>query len=182
YGIWRTRRVATVDDYVRGGSTMRWPTIGLGIMATQASAVTFLSTPGQAYEDGMRFVQFYFGMPLAMIVLSAVFVPAYYRLKVYTAYEYLEHRFDVRVRTFAAVLFLIGRGLATGISLYAPAIILSSILGWPLATTVVAIGAIVILYTVSGGAQAVGITQKQQMIVMMVGIVAAAAIVIARLL
>ena len=127
------RRRATSTSYFRGGNTLRWPTIGLSIMATQASAITFLSTPGQAYEDGMRFVQFYFGLPLAMVVISAVFVPIYYRLKVYTAYEYLEHRFDVRVRYLGAVLFLIQRGLAAGITIYAPAIILSAILGWPLA-------------------------------------------------
>ena len=120
YGAWKTRGVRDMDTYFRGGNTLRWPTIGLSIMATQASAITFLSTPGQAYEDGMRFVQFYFGLPLAMIVISAVFVPIYYRLKVYTAYEYLEHRFDVRVRYLGAVLFLVQRGLAAGITIYAP--------------------------------------------------------------
>ena len=132
YGAWKTRACSDMEGYFRGGNTLRWPTIGLSIMATQASAITFLSTPGQAYEDGMRFVQFYFGLPLAMIVISAVFVPIYYRLKVYTAYEYLEHRFDARVRYLGAVLFLIQRGLAAGITIYAPAIILSAILGWPL--------------------------------------------------
>ncbi len=139
-----------MEAYFRGGNTLPWPTIGLSIMATQASAITFLSTPGQAYEDGMRFVQFYFGLPLAMIVISAVFVPIYYRLKVYTAYEYLEHRFDARVRYLGAVLFLIQRGLAAGITIYAPAIILSTILGWPLERDQHRMGAFVVIYTVLG--------------------------------
>lgn len=181
YGAWKTRDVADMEGYFHGGNTLRWPTIGLSIMATQASAITFLSTPGQAYEDGMRFVQFYFGLPLAMIVISAVFVPIYYRLKVYTAYEYLEHRFDGRVRTLGAVLFLIQRGLAAGITIYAPAIILSAILGWELNATIWGIGLVVIAYTVSGGTRAVSQTQKGQMIVMLSGMVVAAAIVIVRL-
>ncbi|HYC00897.1 MAG TPA: sodium:solute symporter [Candidatus Limnocylindrales bacterium] len=181
YGIWRTRGAADIDTYFRGGNTLRWPTIGLSIMATQASAITFLSTPGQAYEDGMRFVQFYLGLPLAMIVISAVFVPIYYRLGVYTAYEVLEHRFDARVRYLGAVLFLIQRGLAAGITIYAPAIILSAILGWDLQLTVLAIGAVVIVYTVTGGTNAVAQTQKQQMIVMLTGMVVAAVAVYVRL-
>ena len=169
------RRAATWTTYFRGGNTLRWPTIGLSIMATQASAITFLSTPGQAYEDGMRFVQFYFGLPLAMVVISAVFVPIYYRLKVYTAYEYLEHRFDARVRYLGAVLFLIQRGLAAGITIYAPAIILSTILGWPLnADQPRDRASLVIAYTVSGGTRAVSQTQQQQMIVMLAGMVVAA--------
>jgi Na+/proline symporter len=179
YGVWHSRS-ATADEFVRGDQ-LRWPTIGLGVMATQASAVTFLSTPGQAYDDGMRFVQFYFGLPLAMIVISAIFVPAYYRLKVVTAYEYLEHRFDARVRYLGAVLFLIGRGLATGITIYAPAIVFSSILGWPLGPTIVAMGVIVTLYTIAGGSKTVNITQKHQMIVMLTGVLAAAVIVILKL-
>jgi Na+/proline symporter len=150
-------------------------------MATQASAITFLSTPGQAYEDGMRFVQFYFGLPLAMVVISAVFVPIFLRLKVYTAYEYLEHRFDVRVRYLGAVLFLVQRGLAAGITIYAPAIILSAVLGWPLAPIIWGIGLAVILYTVSGGTRAVSMTQKHQMIVMLTGMAVAAVIVMLRL-
>src|SRR5262245_8485901 len=170
-----------MDAYFRGGGTLRWPTIGLSIMATQASAITFLSTPGQAYEDGLRFVQFYFGLPLAMIVISAVFVPIYYRLKVLTAYEYLEHRFDVRVRSLGALLFLIQRGLAAGITIYAPAIILSSIFGWPLNLTNLAIGLVVIVYTVSGGTRAVSQTQQQQMIVMLAGLGIAAALIVWRL-
>jgi len=181
YGAWRSRGVRSMDDYVLGGNTLKWPTIGLSIMATQASAITFLSTPGQAYEDGMRFVQFYFGLPLAMVVISAVFVPVYYRLKVYTAYEYLEHRFDARVRYLGAVLFLIQRGLAAGITIYAPSIILSSILGWPLEPTIWVMGAGVVIYTVAGGSRAVAITQKHQMVVMMAGLVIAAVVVVLRL-
>jgi Na+/proline symporter len=180
YGAWRSRGVRDVDSYVRG-EALRWPTIGLGIMATQASAVTFLSLPGQAYADGMRFVQFYFGLPLAMIVISAVFVPVYHRLKVRTAYEYLEHRFDLRVRLLGAALFLLGRGMAAGITIYAPSIILSQILGWPLLPTIWGMGAIVVLYILLGGSRAVAVTQRQQMIVIMIGLVIAAGIVISRL-
>ena len=181
YGTWKTRGVRDMDTYFRGGGTLRWPTIGLSIMATQASAITFLSTPGQGYDDGMRFVQFYFGLPLAMVVISAVFVPIYYRLGVTTAYEYLEHRFDARVRYLGAVLFLIQRGLAAGITIYAPSIILSTVLGWPLNATNMAMGLLVIAYTVSGGTQAVSQTQKQQMIVMLAGMVLAALLVVWRL-
>ena len=178
YGVWKHRHQATMESYLRGDNDLRWPTIGLSIMATQASAITFLSMPGQAYEDGMRFVQFYFGLPLAMIVISKVFVPIYYRLRVYTAYEYLESRFDVKVRLVGATLFLIGRGLAAGITIYAPAIILSSVLGWSLNTTNLGIGLAVILYTVVGGTKAVSQTQKQQMVVIMAGMVIAFVIAI----
>lgn len=181
YGSWKSRGAQNLEEYFRGGSSLRWPTIGLSIMATQASAITFLSMPGQAYEDGMRFVQFYLGLPLAMVVISAVFVPIYYRLKVYTAYEYLEHRFDVRVRYLGAFLFLVQRGLGAGITLYAPSIILSSILGWPLQTTNVGMGIAVIAYTVLGGTKAVAETQKQQMIVMLSGLGVAAVLVLLRL-
>lgn len=181
YGAWRSRGMRNVDSYVRGDAQLRWPTIGLSIMATQASAITFISTPGQGFSDGMRFVQFYLGLPLAMIVISAVFVPVYYRLKVRTAYEYLEHRFDVRVRLFGGVLFLIGRGLATGITIYAPSIILSQILGWPLQATIWAMGIVVVVYTVLGGTRAVSITQTQQMVVMLTGLFVAAIVVILRL-
>ena len=173
FGVWRYRHTATMQSYLRGDGDLRWPTIGLSVMATQASAITFLSMPGQAYEDGMRFVQFYFGMPLAMVVVSKVIVPIYYRARVFTAYEYLEGRFDVRVRLLAAALFLIGRGLAAGITIYAPAIILSSVLGWSLHRTNLAIGLAVILYTVVGGTKAVSQTQKQQMVVIMAGMVIA---------
>ena len=134
---------------MHGGYADDWATIGLSVMATQASAITFLSTPGQAYEDGMRFVQFYFGLPLAMVVLSIAFVPRFYGLRVFTAYEYLETRFDRKTRQLAAFLFLVQRGLSAGITIYAPAIILSTVLGWSLSLTCVSIGALVILYTVA---------------------------------
>ncbi len=172
WGIWRYRGQKSMAGYLKG-EDLSWTTIGLSVMATQASAITFLSVPGQAYEDGMRFVQFYFGLPLAMVVVATVFVPIYYKLKVFTAYEYLEGRFDVRVRLLAAGLFLVSRGLAAGITIYAPAILLSSILGWPLEGTSLAIGVLVILYTVVGGSKAVSQTQKQQMLVILVGLVAA---------
>lgn len=173
YGVYKTRGSRNIEGYFLGDKSMPWWTMGLSIMATQASAITFLSTPGQAYEDGMRFVQFYFGLPLAMIILSVFVVPIYYRLKVYTAYEYLENRFDLKTRTLAAFLFLVQRGLAAGITIYAPAIILSTILGWPLEYTNLIIGILVIIYTVSGGTKAVSQTQKQQMAVMMGGMLVA---------
>jgi len=181
YGAWKSRGVTDLRGYLHGGNTLHWPTIGLSIMATQASAITFLSTPGQAYQDGMRFVQFYFGLPLAMVVISVFFLPIFYRLKVYTAYEYLEHRFDVRVRTVGALLFLIQRGLAAGITIYAPAIILSRLLGWPLNLTNLGIGGAVILYTVAGGTRAVSQTQRHQMIVMLSGMAIAAVVVVLNL-
>jgi SSS family transporter len=177
YGIYKTRGKKSLETYLKG-NTANWWTIGLSIMATQASAITFLSTPGQAYEDGMRFIQFYFGLPLAMIIISIVFVPIYYKLKVYTAYEYLENRFDLKTRTLTALLFIVQRGLAAGITIYAPAIILSTLLGWNLTLTNIFIGVLVILYTVSGGTEAVSITQKQQMAVMMGGMVLAGIMVI----
>ncbi|WP_304516340.1 sodium:solute symporter [Cecembia rubra] len=177
-GVYRTYGIRDMDSYIRGTGNMNWWTIGLSIMATQASAITFLSTPGQAYDDGMRFIQFYFGLPLAMIILSATFLPIYYKLKVYTAYEFLEERFDLKTRTLAAFLFLIQRGLAAGITIYAPAIILSTLLGWNLTFTNVFIGVLVIIYTVSGGTRAVSITQKQQMGIMMGGMVLAGILVI----
>lgn len=178
YGIYKTLGQQSLDSYLRGNNSSNWWTIGLSIMATQASAITFLSTPGQAYEDGMRFIQFYFGLPLAMIIISIVFIPIYYKLKVYTAYEFLENRFDLKTRTLAALLFIIQRGLAAGITIYAPAIILSTLLGWNLTMTNIFIGVIVIAYTVSGGTEAVSITQKQQMAVMMGGMLLAGVIVI----
>lgn len=173
YGIWRTRKTATMEGYLRGDSSMKWWMIGVSIMATQASAVTFLSTPGQAIEDGMRFLQFYFGLPLAMIIISVTMVPIYYRLKVYTAYEYLEGRFDRKTRYLTAGLFLILRGLSAGITLFAPSLVLSTLLGWPIALTTVLIGALVILYVVSGGTKAVSLTQRQQMTVIMSGMILA---------
>lgn len=178
YGMWKGRAVRTVDVYLRGGSDMRWYTIGLSIMATQASAITFLSTPGQAYEDGMGFVQFYFGVPVAMVLLSATMVPVYYRQKVATAYEYLEGRFDRKTRQLTALLFLLQRGLGAGLSIYAPAIILSSVLGWSLHLTNLLIGVLVILYTVSGGTRAVNRTQSYQMAVMLGGMALALAFIV----
>jgi solute:Na+ symporter, SSS family len=178
YGIWKTRGSKDIEGYLRGDNSMKWWTIGLSIMATQASAITFLSTPGQAYEDGMRFIQFYFGLPIAMVIISITVVPIFYRLKVYTAYEFLENRFDLKTRSLAAFLFLIQRGLAAGITIYAPAIILSSILGWSLTLTNLFIGIIVILYTMSGGTKAVSVTQKQQMAVMMGGMLLAGFMVV----
>jgi len=177
YGVYKTRGQNSMDSYLRG-DTSKWWTIGLSIMATQASAITFLSTPGQAYTDGMRFIQFYFGLPIAMILISVFFLPIYYKLKVYTAYEYLESRFDLKTRMLAAFIFLIQRGLAAGITIYAPAIILSSLLDWRLGYTTVIIGVLVIIYTVSGGTKAVTQTQKQQMAVMMGGMVIAGILVI----
>jgi len=181
YGVWKTRGIRTVDAYLRGGSDTRWLTIGLSIMATQASAITFLSTPGQGYESGMGFVQFYFGVPIAMVIISATVVPLYRRLNVYTAYQYLETRFDLKTRQLTAFLFLLSRGLAAGLSIYAPAIILSTVLGWPLHLTNLAIGALVIIYTVSGGTRAVNQTQTHQMAVMLAGMAAAFAYVLWRL-
>ncbi|BDW93879.1 sodium:solute symporter [Allomuricauda sp. XS_ASV26] len=169
YGVWKTRGNSNVDDYVRGGDNIKWWTIGLSVMATQASAITFLSTPGQAFNDGMGFVQFYFGLPLAMIFICLVFIPIYKKLKVYTAYEMLEGRFDLKTRTLTALLFLIQRGLAAGITIFAPSIILSAVLGWDLRTLNVIIGILVIIYTVSGGTKAVSVTQKQQMFIIMLG-------------
>ena len=169
YGTWQTRGSKNVKDYLRGGNTSKWWTIGLSVMATQASAITFLSTPGQAYNDGMGFVQFYFGLPIAMIVICMVFIPLYHRFKVYTAYEFLENRFDLKTRTLAAILFLIQRGLAAGITIFAPAIILSVVLGWDLLTLNIIIGFLVIIYTVSGGTRAVNVTQKHQMVVIFIG-------------
>ncbi len=169
YGVWKTQGNKNVEDYIRGGSQTKWWTIGLSVMATQASAITFLSTPGQAFHDGMGFVQFYFGLPLAMVVICMVFIPMYHRLHVYTAYEFLEQRFDLKTRSLAAILFLIQRGLAAGITIFAPSIILSAVLGWNLKTLNVIIGVSVIIYTVLGGTKAVSVTQKQQMFVIMVG-------------
>ncbi|WNW02658.1 sodium:solute symporter [Tenacibaculum sp. HL-MS23] len=169
YGVWKTRGRKNAEDYIKGGSDSKWWTIGLSVMATQASAITFLSTPGQAFHSGMGFVQFYFGLPIAMVIICLVFIPIYHRLKVYTAYEYLEGRFDRKTRTLTAILFLIQRGLAAGITIFAPAIILSAVLGWDLITLNIIIGFLVIIYTVSGGTKAVSVTQKQQMAVIFAG-------------
>ena len=170
YGIFKSRTTKSLDGYFLGDRQMPWYIILLSIMGTQASAITFLSAPGQAYTDGMRFVQYYFGLPLAMIVICIVFVPLFHRLKVYTAYEYLENRFDVKTRTFTSILFLLQRGLSTGISIYAPAIILSSLLGWNIYWTNVVMGGLLIIYTVSGGAKAVAYTQQLQLIVIFISL------------
>ena len=181
YGIWKTRASKDLKGYLLGDNSMKWGTIGLSVMATQASAITFLSTPGQAYQDGMGFVQFYFGMPLAMIILAVVVVPLYYKLKVFTAYEFLEQRFDLKSRALTAFLFLISRGLAAGITIYAPAIILTSILNWDINITILIIGILVIGYTVSGGTKAVAETQKQQMVVIMGGMLVAFIVLLTKL-
>ena len=178
YGTWKTRGSKNVQDYVKGGNTTKWWTIGLSVMATQASAITFLSTTGQAFSDGMGFVQFYFGLPIAMVIICMVFIPLYHRLKVYTAYEFLENRFDLKTRSLTAILFLIQRGLAAGITIFAPAIILSVVLGWNIVTLNIIIGFLVIIYTVSGGTKAVTVTQKQQMFVIFAGMIAALVIII----
>lgn len=178
YGVYKTRGSKNVQDYIRGGNEARWWTVGLSVMATQASAITFLSTPGQAFHDGMGFVQFYFGLPIAMIIICMVFIPIYYRLEVYTAYEYLETRFDLKTRTLTAFLFLVQRGLAAGITIFAPAIILSAVLGWNLTTLNIIIGILVTIYTVSGGTKAVNVTQKQQMAVIFFGMVVALILII----
>lgn len=169
YGSWRTSGSKNVTDYIKGGSEAKWWTVGLSVMATQASAITFLSTPGQAFHSGMGFVQFYFGLPIAMVVICLVFIPIYHKLKVFTAYEYLETRFDLKTRSLAAILFLMQRGLATGITIFAPSIILSAVLGWDLNTLNIIIGVLVIIYTVTGGTRAVSVTQKQQLTVIFTG-------------
>ncbi|GAB5556517.1 MAG: hypothetical protein SchgKO_07300 [Schleiferiaceae bacterium] len=169
YGVYKTRKNQSVEGFLTGDHSLKWPTIGLSIMATQASAITFLSTPGQAFQSGMGFVQFYFGLPIAMIIISAFFLPRYYKLNVFTAYEYLEQRFDGNTRIFTASLFLLSRGLAAGITIYAPAIILSTLLGWDLNLMNIAVGVLVIIYTVSGGTKAVSLTQKWQMGVIFLG-------------
>ncbi len=169
YGIWRNNNHKNIQEYLKGGNEASWWTVGLSVMATQASAITFLSTPGQAYHDGMGFVQFYFGLPFAMLIICLFFIPLYHKLKVYTAYEFLENRFDIKVRTLTAILFLLQRGIASGITIYAPAIILSIVLEWDLKLMVVFVGTLVITYTLIGGTKAVNVTQKQQMLVIFVG-------------
>ena len=169
YGIYKTRKTKSIETYLHDNNERKWWEIGLGVMATQASAITFLSVPGQAYDSGMGFIQFYFGLPLAMIVIAVFFIPIFYKLKVYTAYEFLEQRFDLKTRTFTASLFLIQRAFSTGITIYAPSIILSQLLGWDLRTTVLFIGILVTAYIISGGTKAVAVTHKQQMLVIYLG-------------
>jgi Na+/proline symporter len=181
YGVWKGRRAHDLDGYFLSERDMRWYTVALSIMATQASAITFLSTPGQAYADGMRFVQFYLGLPVAMVVLSITAVPIYRRLKVYTAYEYLEGRFDLKTRSLAALLFLIQRGLACGLTIYAPAIILATLMGWDLRRTILVIGVAVVIYTASGGTRAVNHTNFHQMLIILLGMAAAFVVIIVSL-
>lgn len=173
YGVWKTRGQKNIEEFLLAGKTTPWYTVTLSIMATQASAITFLSTPGQAYVDGMRFVQFYIGLPIAMVILSITAVPLYHRLKVYTAYEYLEQRFDLKNRTLGAVLFLTQRGLAAGFTILAPSLILSILLGWNLQITIVVIGVLVIIYTASGGTDAVNKTHLLQMLIITFGMFSA---------
>lgn len=178
YGVYKNHKDKNIDGYLLGNQSLPWYHVGLSVMATQASAITFLSTTGQGFDDGMRFVQFYFGLPLAMIVLCVTFIPIFHRLKVYTAYEYLEKRFDGKVRIFTAFLFLIQRGLSTGISIYAPSIILSTIFGWDIFWTNILMGGMVLTYTVVGGTKAISYTHLQQMIVITVAMVLAGVIVV----
>jgi len=181
YGIWRTRGRRDLNTYLKGAKDTRWIVIGLSVMATQASAITFLSTPGQGYESGLGFVQNYFGAPFALIVIAAIFLPIYRRLNVYTAYEFLGRRFDTKTRLLGAALFLLQRGLGAGITIYAPAIVLSTVLGWRLDLTIICSGLLVIIYTVSGGSEAVNVTQKYQIGIIFVGMIAAFGALLAKL-
>jgi Na+/proline symporter len=181
YGSWRTRQVRSLNTYLRGNASTGWGTIGLSVMATQASAITFLSIPGQGFESGIGFVQNYFGLPLALIVVCAVFLPMYRRLNVYTAYEFLGQRFDKKTRLLGAGLFLLQRGLAAGVTIYAPAIIISTVLGWPLDLVIVFTGLLVIVYTVTGGSEAVALTHKWQMAVISAGMLTAMVVLLLRL-
>ena len=181
YGSWRTRQVRSLNTYLRGNAATGWGTIGLSVMATQASAITFLSIPGQGFESGIGFVQNYFGLPLALIIVCAVFLPMYRRLNVYTAYEFLGQRFDEKTRLLGAGLFLLQRGLAAGVTIYAPAIIISTVLGWPLDLVIVFTGLLVIVYTVTGGSEAVALTHKWQMAVISAGMVTAMVVLLLRL-
>ena len=181
YAVWNTRGKRDLRGYLKGSGGTRWLTIGLSVMATQASAITFLSTPGQGYESGLGFVQNYFGAPFALVIVAAVFPPLYRKLKVYTAYEYLGHRFDSKTRLLGAGLFLVQRGLAAGITIYAPAIVLSTVMGWRLDATIVCSGLLVVIYTVAGGCDAVNLTQKYQIGVIFAGMIAAFFVLLARM-
>jgi Na+/proline symporter len=181
YGTWQTRGVHSLSGYFKGDQTTRWAAIGISVMATQASAITFMSTPGQGYESGLGFVQNYFGMPLALIIVAAVFLPLYRRLDVYTAYEFLGRRFDAKTRLLGAALFLLQRGLAAGITIYAPAIVLSTVFGWRLDVTILLSGFLVIVYTVTGGSRAVTLTQKYQLALIFGGMVTAFIVLLVRL-
>jgi Na+/proline symporter len=181
YGTWRTRHTDNLNTYLKGNRNTGWLTIGLSVMATQASTITYLSLPGQAYESGMAFIQNYFGLPLALIIVCAVFLPIYRRLGVYTAYEYLGKRFDTKTRLLGASIFLLQRGLQAGITIYAPAIILSTVLGWRLDLTIIFTGILVIIYTVTGGSAAVNLTQKLQMGVIFGGMITAFVVLLTKL-
>jgi solute:Na+ symporter, SSS family len=169
YGVYKSRHTKNLDGYFLGNNTLPWYLVLLSIMGTQASAITFLSAPGQAYTDGMRFVQYYFGLPIAMVLICIFFVPVFRKLKIYTAYEFLENRFDIKTRTLTSFLFLLSRGLSTGISIYAPSIILSSLLGWNIYYTNLVMGGFLIIYTVTGGAKAVAYTQQLQLVIVIAG-------------
>ena len=171
YGGWKTRKSKNLKEFLKGNNRSNWYTIGLSVMATQASAITFLSTPGQAFNDGMGFIQFYFGLPIAMIIICIFFIPIYKKFKIYTAYEYLEQRFDRKTRILTSLLFLIQRGLAAGVTIYAPSIILSVMFGWNLKILVMIIGVMVVFYTVMGGTKALNVTQKQQMLIIFTGLI-----------
>src|SRR5205809_4550154 len=173
FGLWKGRGSKTVNQYLLAGKTMPWYAMALSIMATQASAITFISTTGQSYVDGMRFVQFYFGLPIAMVVISATVVPVFHHAKVYTAYEYLEQRFDGKTRALASVIFLCQRGLSAGLTIYAPGLVLSVILGWPERNTTMMMGVMVVIYTVAGGIKAVTWSDVQQMCIIFAGLVIA---------
>jgi solute:Na+ symporter, SSS family len=181
YGIWRTRGPRDLNAYLRGDGQTAWFAIGLSVMATQASAITFLSTPGQGYLGGLGFLQIYFGVPLALIIIAAVFLPLYRRLNVYTAYEFLGKRFDGRTRLLGAALFLLQRGLGAGLTIYAPAIVLTTVFGWPLGLTIICCGLLVIIYTVTGGSDAVTVTQKYQIAIIFAGMITAFCLLVAKL-
>ena len=181
YGIYKSRNQRNLESYLLDSNSAKWYTVGLSVMATQASAITFLSTPGQAFADGMKFVQFYFGLPIAMVIICIYFIPRYKRLKVFTAYEFLEKRFDLNTRLLTSVLFLVQRGLAAGITIYAPAIVLSTVLDVELNYMVLIIGGLVVLYTVLGGTRAVNVTQRYQMMIIFIGLIVAFGIIVNRL-
>ena len=181
YGVWHTRGNRELKTYLKGDSKTAWFAIGVSVMATQASAITFLSTPGQGYLDGLGFVQIYFGMPIALIIIAAVFLPIFRRLNVYTAYEFLGRRFDRKTRLLGAALFLVQRGLGAGLTIYAPSIVLATVFGWPLDLTIISSGLVVIVYTVMGGSSAVTVTQKYQLAVIFAGMVTAFCLVVAKL-
>src|SRR5580658_5867795 len=181
YGIWRTRGRRGLNTYLKGDGRTAWFAIGLSVMATQASAITFLSTPGQGYLGGLGFLQIYFGVPLALIIIAAIFLPLYRRLNVYTAYEFLGKRFDGRTRLLGAGLFLLQRGLGAGLTIYAPAIVLTTVFGWPLNLTIISCGLLVIVYTVTGGSDAVTVTQKYQLAVIFGGMITAFCLLVMKL-